>query len=69
MTRRTATEGLAEASADGETTRPPASTRDTLHVLVTVVVVGALLFAAFIGLLSWIGFLASCCTRPAPSPW
>jgi hypothetical protein len=69
MTRRTVTEGLAEASADGETTRPPASTRDSIYGLVVVVVVVALPFAAFIGLLSWIGFFATCCTQPAPSPW
>jgi hypothetical protein len=69
MTRRTVTEGLAEASADGETTGPPASTRDSIYGLVVVVVVVALLFAALIGLLSWIGFFATCCTQPAPSPW
>jgi hypothetical protein len=72
MTRRTVTEGLAEASADGETTGPPASTRDSIYglvVVVVVVVVVALLFAALIGLLSWIGFFATCCTQPAPSPW
>jgi hypothetical protein len=68
-TRRTVTETLTEASADGGTAPASASTRDTIYGLIVVLGLVILLVAVFIGLLAVSGMFTTCCTRPAPSPW